>query len=88
MSGDSLENSEWAPELIGKKVTGDPRCLDAHRFEQGTRFPVCTCSRIPRGMNLTRVLGRMYGVTLAQTICYAFWFPDDSWLIKALVCSF
>ena len=32
------------------------------------------------------VFGSMYGVTLGQAICYAYWFPDDPWSTKALVC--
>ena len=30
----------------------------------------------------------MYGATLGQSICYAHWFPNDPWHIKALVCTF
>ena len=27
----------------------------------------------------------MYGATLGQSICYAYWFPNDLGFIKALV---
>ena len=32
--------------------------------------------------------GRLFGVTLGQSLCYAHWFPADPWHTKAFVCAF
>lgn len=84
---DSLVSSAWAPVLIGKEITVDSQCLDAHRFE-GYTFSGLYVDSTSFHSPESDAFSRMYGATLGQSIVYTHWFPDDPWIIKALVWTF
>ena len=87
MSGDiSTVSSNWGQQVIGKETMYSRECIHGRSlFDVGyavSSLYVHT-SLSPR---FPDVFGSMYGVTLGQAICYAYWFPNDPWFMKALVC--